>query len=361
MEPTGEGDRARPPPEERTVSERPALRAAAVYALLGAGWILLSDRVVDALFEDPRARSLAQTIKGWGYVAVTAVLAFALVGKVARERARAERARVLAIEREREQLERHALELRRRVEEATAELQQRNADLGAFAHSAAHDLRAPLRAMHGFAAALLEDRGEALGEEGRDHAERILRATVRMDRLISDLLAYSRLTRENLTLVRAPLEHVVDEALALLRGDIEESGALVEVDRELPAVEADPAVLTRVVMNLVANALKFVEPGVRPELRLGATTQGGWVRLSVSDNGIGIAPEHRERIFQPLERLHGVERYPGTGIGLAIVRRGVERMGGRCGVESEPGRGSTFWVELRVATAQVGPGPAEEA
>lgn len=361
MEPTGEGDRARPPPEEHTVSERPALRAAVVYAVLGAGWILLSDRVVEALFEDPHARALAQTIKGWAFVAVTAVLAFALVGSVARERARAERARVLAIEREREQLERYALELQRRVEEATAELRQRNADLDAFAHSAAHDLRAPLRAMHGFAAALLEDRGGALGEEGRDHAERILRAAVRMDRLISDLLAYSRLTREQLTLLRVPLEHVVDEALALLRGDIEESGALVEVNRELPAVEADPAVATRVVMNLVANALKFVEPGVRPEVRLGATTQGGWVRLSVSDNGIGIAPEHRERIFQPLERLHGVERYPGTGIGLAIVRRGVERMGGRCGVESEPGRGSTFWVELRVATAQVGPAPAEEA
>lgn len=259
----------------------------------------------------------------------------------------------------REEIERQAAELERRVEERTAELRERNAELDAFSSSVSHDLRAPLRAVRGFARALLEDHAAGLDPTGRAFAERIVRVAERMDRLMADLLAYSRLGREDLTLARVPLGPVVGEVLELLRADIEASRATVEVVPHLPAVAADPRVLTQIVLNLVGNALKFVEPGVAPRVRIAATEREGWVRLEVSDNGIGIPPEHRERVFRPLERLHGMDRYPGTGIGLAIVRRGVERMGGRCGVESEPGRGSTFWVELRSPPAQVEAAPAE--
>jgi signal transduction histidine kinase len=109
--------------------------------------------------------------------------------------------------------------------------------------------------------------------------------------------------------------------------------------------------LVQIVTNLVTNAVKFVDPGTAPEVRIRAVTTPGGVRLSVEDNGIGIPPEHRERIFRIFERLHGVEAYPGTGVGLAIVRKGAERLGGQAGVESTPGRGSAFWVELRDAEA----------
>jgi signal transduction histidine kinase len=104
--------------------------------------------------------------------------------------------------------------------------------------------------------------------------------------------------------------------------------------------------LVRVVANLLSNAVKFVEPGKAPMVRVSTEPRGGRVRLWVEDNGIGLKPEHRERIFRVFERLHGVEKYPGTGIGLAIVRKGMERMGGAAGVESGPGNGSRFWVEL---------------
>jgi signal transduction histidine kinase len=111
-------------------------------------------------------------------------------------------------------------------------------------------------------------------------------------------------------------------------------------------VVAHPTTLAQAVANLLSNAVKFVAPGTRPRVRVWAEESEGWVRLWVEDNGIGIAPDDHERIFRVFERLHGVDVYPGTGIGLAIVRRGVERMGGRVGVESELGKGSRFWIEL---------------
>lgn len=345
------GERASPPSaEHRETGARPAVRAALIYAAIGAGWVLLSDRLVDLLVRDPGLRSWIQTAKGWAFVAVTAALVFVLVRGAMRERARSDAAILRAQAQILEELE-------RRVEERTAELRERNVDLDAFSHSVSHDLRAPLRSVRGFAQALLEDRGDALGETGRDLAERIVHAAASMDRLITDLLAHSRLGREEISLSRVPLEEVVREVLDLLGAEIEATGAQVEAVPPLPPVTGNARILTQVLMNLVGNALRFVAPGVVPRVRISAAVLDGWVRIAVADNGIGVPEEYRDRIFLPLERLHGMERYPGTGMGLAIVRRGVERMGGRCGVESELGRGSTFWVEL--PAAQVEPGSAE--
>ena len=149
-----------------------------------------------------------------------------------------------------------------------------------------------------------------------------------------------------------PLERAVEEALDTLAAEIRRTGARVEVGRPLPRVMAHAATLARVLTNLLSNALTFTKPGESPSVRIAATQTNGWVKVSVSDEGIGIAPEHLERIFRPFERLHGAETYPGTGFGLAIVRRAVERMGGRCGVVSELGRGSTFWLELPAPGAE---------
>jgi len=131
-----------------------------------------------------------------------------------------------------------------------------------------------------------------------------------------------------------------------LEAELLERQAKIIVERSLPQLMGHQLTLVQVVSNLLLNAVKFVSPGVKPKVRIGAETRVKWVRLWVEDNGIGIAPEHHDRIFNVFERLHGIETYPGTGIGLAIVRKGIQRLGGQVGLESAPGQGSKFWIEL---------------
>ncbi len=242
-------------------------------------------------------------------------------------------------------------ELEARVVERTRQLEEANAELEGFAHTVAHDLRAPLRSMRGFSQVLIEDYGEALDEAARDYLGRIAKSAERMDKLIQDLLAYARIGREELQLSPVPLDIVVAEAGRQIDASHSEEGADIDVSAPLPVVLAHRPVLVQVVVNLLSNAAKFVPPGRRPRIRIDAERRGSCVRLWISDNGIGIAPEHQDRIFGVFQRLHGMGDYAGTGVGLAIVRRGVERMGGTAGVESEPGKGSRFWVELREAEA----------
>jgi signal transduction histidine kinase len=237
--------------------------------------------------------------------------------------------------------------LERRVEERTAQLAEANAALEAFAYTVSHDLRAPLRGIQGFAQALLEDYGERLDETGHEYTRRITAAAGRMEGLIQDLLAYSRVSRVQMEPQRVPLAPVLAEA----RAQVESAspGAHIRVEEPLPVVWAHQATLVQVLANLLSNAVKFVPEGRAPDVRVRAESGNGRVRLWVEDNGIGIAPEHQERVFNVFERLHGGETYPGTGIGLAIVRKGMERMGGRAGVESRLDQGSRFWIELPAA------------
>src|SRR5437762_3397454 len=244
----------------------------------------------------------------------------------------------------------HVRDARRRLEERvrarTRELEDRNAELEAFAYSISHDLRSPLRAMEGFSQALIEDYGDRLDETGRHHAERVVLAARKMDQLIDDLLAYSQVTRADLPRAPMDLQRLVRAALEQLDGEVRTRQARIVVEGGLPAVVAHGATLTQVLANLLANGIKFVPSDRAPEVRVRAEARDGCVRLWVEDNGIGIAPEHHERIFRVFERLDPATNYPGTGIGLAIVRKAMQRMGGRAGVESEPGRGSRFWIEL---------------
>lgn len=242
-------------------------------------------------------------------------------------------------------------ELREARDALEERVRERTQELESFAYTISHDLRAPLRAMQGFSAALLEDYGDRLDEAGRDFARRIAAAAERLDALIQDLLTYSRLTHLEVRMERVPLEEVVGQVLRDLGGEIRERKAQVRVREGLPAVRAHRVMLTQVVVNLVSNAIKFVGRGVEPRVEIRAEPRDGRVRLWVEDNGIGIAPEHHERIFRMFERLNRQEDYPGTGIGLAIVRKAMDRMGGGAGVESDPGRASRFWVELEAAVA----------
>ena len=238
------------------------------------------------------------------------------------------------------------LTLEERVSERTRELEEINAELDAFGYTVSHDLRAPLRAMDGFAKALMADHADTLGSRGLDYARRIVEAAQRMDLLIQDLLAYSRLSRDELRRERLDLGDVVREALHGLEDEIRTRSASITIADPLGTVLADRATLRQIVTNLLTNGIKFVEEGSTPRVRIRSESRGLMERLWVEDNGIGIAPRYHAKIFRVFERLHGIETYPGTGIGLAIVRRGTERMGGRVGVESNAGAGAKFWIEL---------------
>lgn len=250
----------------------------------------------------------------------------------------------------RQQLQQYAAELEQRVIDRTMQLQDVNHELEAFAYSISHDLRAPLRTIQGFAQALKEDFGDQLDTEGQEDIQFIVEGAIQMDTLIADLLSYSRLSQVEIRLQPVMLEEVVKAALKQLDGQPKEHNAEITVEPGMPAVRAHRSTLTQVLVNLIGNAIKFGDPDRPLHVRIYSEeyvqNDQDWVRLCVEDNGIGIAPEHQERIFRVFERLHGSEVYPGTGIGLAIARKGLERMGGSVGVKSHLGQGSTFWIAL---------------
>ncbi len=243
----------------------------------------------------------------------------------------------------------YATDLEQKVRERTTDLHAANSRLEAFAFSVAHDLRAPLRGMHGLAQALLEDYRDRLDATGRDYAQRIVDEATSMDVLINDLLAYGRLSGVELAISAVDLRDVLDASLYAVRDDVQRSGAHVDIEPGLPTVQGNRSVLIQVFSNLLSNAVKF--GGREPRVRVWSDMRAPMAQVWVEDRGIGIAPEHHERIFGVFERLHGAETYPGTGIGLAIVKKGIERLGGRVGVESQVGHGSRFWIELPRAEA----------
>ena len=239
----------------------------------------------------------------------------------------------------------------RRSTARNEELEQANRALEAFAYTVTHDLRAPLRNLQGYVRALVEDCSPGLGESCRAYVSSIEQIAFKMDGMIADVLEFSRLARAGLPLRKLEVRAAVEEALGLLKSTIDARGAKPElaVGPEV-TVMAHAQTLVQVLTNLLANALKFVPEGTQPDVRIRAEKRNsGRVRLWVEDNGIGIDPAQHARIFEVFQRLHGEEKYPGTGIGLALVKKGVERMGGQVGVESMPGLGSRFWIELRAA------------
>jgi len=240
-----------------------------------------------------------------------------------------------------------AASLEERVAERTRELSDANAELEQFNRTVAHDLRAPARNIEAYAAALAGS--ASLPPEGATYAERLLSTSSRMQELITALLEYSRLAKAEIRLESVDLRRAVEQVLTELRPQIEAAGAKVVADPTFPRVVAHHAMLNSVLTNLVSNALKFVEPGRKPEIRIGAVRQSDEVVVRVEDRGIGVPAPDQERIFHPFTRLHGQETYPGTGVGLAIVRRAMERMGGAVRLRSAAGEGSVFELHLRAA------------
>lgn len=245
-----------------------------------------------------------------------------------------------------QQVRDYALELEARVAQRTAQLEEINQELKAFSYSISHDLKAPLRAIQGFATALQEDYADSLDDLGREYTERLAASAQQMERLIQDLLTYSRLSRTEIQKQPVNLGLIIEKAIEEHNSQITEAQAQITIDRPLLDVFGNRTILLQVINNLLSNALKFVNRDVRPKIHIWTEPRKNYVRLWIEDNGIGIKQTHQERIFQVFERLHGNEAYPGTGIGLAIVKKGIERLDGKYGVESEFNRGSRFWIEV---------------
>jgi signal transduction histidine kinase len=237
-------------------------------------------------------------------------------------------------------------ELEKKVKMRTAALNESNRQLEAFCYTLAHDLRAPLRAIQGFSDILLADHSSELHEDARGGVERIRNSAERMGRLILDLLAYTDLSRADFQKKAVDLNLICQGVLRMFADEIKRTGAEVSVKLSVRRVAGDRAGIERVLVNLVANALKFSSPGQTPKIRILSEKKSPNVRISVADNGVGIDLRYRDRIFGVFERLSSGGNQVGTGIGLAIVKRSVEKMGGVVGVESAPGTGSRFWFEL---------------
>jgi PAS domain S-box-containing protein len=237
--------------------------------------------------------------------------------------------------------------LEARVKERTAQLEESVKELQTFAYTVSHDLRAPIRGMYRYAERLLSTYpGKVFDAEAKGFAANIASSAERMDLLVQDLLQYSRLTQAEMKLQDVALGPVVSAVLGSMDSEIKERKGRISVDPHLPAVTGDAVMLAQALTNLISNAIKFVPAGVEPTANIRAEAQNGRVRLWVEDNGIGITPDLHGKLFQMFERLVKAEEYPGTGIGLAIVRKAVERMGGEVGLESQPGQGSRFWIDL---------------
>ncbi len=240
----------------------------------------------------------------------------------------------------------------RESEQRRLEVEQLNQDLERFNYSVAHDLRAPLRGLSAFAQILIEDHGKELSPEARAHLDRMQASVTRMDALITDLLKYATIGRQELRLGTVSLDEVLRTVRSLMEVEIAERKAEVVAPEPLPLVLGDALLLQVVFQNLIGNGIKFVPPGTAPRVEISAERDEDHVTILFTDNGTGIPDMARERIFRLFERLHS--RHPGTGIGLAITQRAVERLQGRIGVEGVEGAsGSRFWVRLRAA-----PGPA---
>ncbi len=231
------------------------------------------------------------------------------------------------------------------AERRTHQLQEVVRELETFTYSVSHDLRTHLVTIGGFASILWSEYRDDLDPKARGFLERIVTASGRMDVFVQDLLNYSRVSRAEVRKERVELKTVVQTALGVLAPAISARNAIVEVAPDLPAVEADATLIDRAIENLLSNAVKFVPADRTPEIRIDADVEERRVRLKIRDNGIGISAETVQRAFRPFERLDPAN-FSGTGVGLTIVERAVERMGGEVGVRSEPGRGSTFWILL---------------
>ncbi|MBA4150718.1 MAG: PAS domain-containing sensor histidine kinase [Verrucomicrobia bacterium] len=240
--------------------------------------------------------------------------------------------------------QKHAETLEKMVLLRTTQLREKIGELEAFSYSLSHDMRQPLRAMQGFSQILLNDYSECMAPEPKDFILRIKTAANRLDRLIDDVLTYSHATCGENELTAISLSAIVREVVQCYQNLRK---AEIEIAPGIALVLGYEVGLTQCISNLLTNAVKFVPAGKTPKIKIWWELRGEFVRLWIQDNGIGIAPRDQKTIFEMFSRVYSNEDYEGTGIGLSIVAKSVEKMGGQLGVESELGKGSCFWIDLQ--------------
>lgn len=237
-------------------------------------------------------------------------------------------------------------DLEKRVLKRTKQLEALNKELESFTYSVSHDLKAPLRGIDGYSRLLEETFGHVLNDEGRLFVRNIIEGVSRVRRLIDDLLSYSRMERRSLNCSSINLKSLVDEMLSGMALDLESTGVEVDSDVAGVSVNADREGLSLVLRNLLGNAIKFSRNEQQARVAISAKLESGRAFISVRDNGIGFDMKYHDRIFEIYQRLEREEDYPGTGVGLALVRKAMQRMEGRVWAESVPGEGATFWLEF---------------
>ena len=259
------------------------------------------------------------------------------------ERKRAE----MALRTAKDEISQHAVHLEQVVMERTGRLRETVGELEAFSYSLSHDMRAPLRAMQGYAHYLVDEYSSKLDEQGVNYLQQIMRSAIRLDNLIRDVLSYTKIVHSRLPMERVDLDRLVRDIVETYPNG-QPIKPRIQIKGALPAVLGNQALLTQCVSNLLSNGAKFVTAGTTPHLEIWAEQwEPSLIRVWFKDNGLGIAPENHERIFRMFERIYPATEYEGTGIGLTIVRKAVERMGAQVGFESELGNGSSFWIELK--------------
>lgn len=257
-----------------------------------------------------------------------------------------------------DELARVNADLEQKIRERTASLVEMVQQMEEFTYSISHDLRAPVRAITTFGQVILEDHAATLDPEVRPLLNRMIAGGARMDRMINDLLAFSRVSRQDVHLGPVNLDDIVRECVQDHPVLVQHAGCIL-IEGRLPAVLGHAPCLHQVITNLLTNAVKFVAPGTTPRVRIFSEQTDNGIRLWIADNGIGIPERLHKKLFKLFERVHPERGFEGTGIGLAIVRRAMERMNGRAGVESDGANGSRFWIELSPApVAAAAPEPA---
>lgn len=245
-----------------------------------------------------------------------------------------------------EKLRQINLQLEQRVAERTAQLSVANRELEAFSYTVSHDLKAPLRGIDGYSQLLVEEYSSRLDDDGREFVQRIRQGVRQMGELINDLLEYSRMERRDMAVEPVALQPLVEKILDGYHADIQKQGAQVQLALEAMTLSLDREGMSVVLRNLVGNALKFSRESHPSAIEIGARTDAGRRILWVRDNGVGFDMQYHDRMFGIFQRLHRAEDYPGTGVGLALVAKAVQRMGGRVWAESTLGVGATFYLEF---------------
>ena len=288
-----------------------------------------------------------QSTQSWFFLMAALLFTAAAAGFVGVSRNREGRVAELVLARTRE-----LSDSKRVAEEHAKRLLEANQELEQFAYAASHDLQEPVRTLISFSSFLRDDVGDNLSPEAATDLDHITSAALRMQRLIKDLLALSRAGRSPLQMTEVPLEDCLRDSLDALRERLSETGARVE-QLKLPVVAGDRRLLTQLFQNLLSNAMKFQRGEVTPEITVAARQQDSMWLVQVKDNGIGVENEYVDQIFAPFKRLHGMAEFEGTGVGLAICKRAVERHGGRIWVESSQDNGSCFQFTLPAVQRKV--------